>query len=312
MALPVAGFFAAASPPPQEPAAPPPAAPQPGAPPAAETTAAEAPAAAPATAAPPLVLEHTEVRTLASRHAGVGYKLYVGLPESYAESDERYPVVYLLDADYSFLLARNITQHLSQRDDLDEVLLVGIAYDGPLRYRLNRTRDYTPTHVPTGGYGPEYQKVSGGGESFRRFLAEELQPFIDRTYRTRPGETTLVGHSYGGLFGTWVLLTEPELFSRYILVSPSLWYDDHLPLRLEAELAERRDSLPARVYFCVGSREVNSQRDMIADLRRFTARLEERGYEGLELRVEVFDDETHNSVFPTGLGRGLRYVHRGR
>lgn len=265
----------------------------------------------------PVVLPRTEVRRLASAANGVEYRLYVSLPPGYGEDgDARYPVLYLLDADYSFAIAKNVTEHLSDRDHLVETILVGVAYGGPLRYRLNRTRDYTPTHVPRlpadFGYQEEYQKASGGGPAFRRFLAEELVPFVDREYRTVPGDRTLVGHSYGGLFGAWVLVTSPDLFTRYLLVSPSLWYDDHLLDRLEARRAAGHRRLPARVYLAVGSRERNDRRSMVADLEAFAARLRGRGYEGLELETDVFEEDTHNSVFPMALTRGVRYLFEGR
>jgi hypothetical protein len=214
----------------------------------------------------------------------------------------------MLDADYSFAIARNIVEHLTDRDDLPEMILVGIAYDGPLRYRLNRTRDYTPTFVPDDGYGPEYQKHSGGGPDFRAFIKNELIPFMDANYRTRD-ERTFVGHSYGGLFGSWVMFTEPELFDHYILVSPSLWYDNRLIFRLESEYASKHKQLSAKVYFTVGSHEWNSRRNMVTDLRDFTTQVRAHAYSELKIAMKVMEDETHNSVFPAGLSDGLRYLY---
>lgn len=264
----------------------------------------------PAVEGAPVSLPRTETRLLRSDAVGAGYKLYVSLPRDYAGGDGAYAVVYLLDADYSFAIARNIVEHLADRNNIRPLILVGIAYDGPDRYRLNRTRDYTPTSVPTGGYGAEYQKVSGGAPAFRRFLERELIPFIDAEYRTT-GERALVGHSYGGLFASWVMLTEPALFSRYIVASPSLWYDDHYMAGVEGDFARTHDDLPARAFFGVGSREVNDSIDMVSDLDAFTDRLRSRGFPSLKLTAVTFDDETHNSVFPALLGKGLRYVFEG-
>lgn len=263
-------------------------------------------------APPPVHLPRTEVRHLPStRVEGVVYRLYVSLPRGYAESSDRYPVVYLLDADYSFAIARNVVEHLADRDRMRWAILVGIAYDGPPRYREHRTRDYTPVHVPTGGYGPEYQRLSGGGPAFRRFLAEELVPFVDRTYRTT-GERGLVGHSYGGLFGAWVAFTTPSLFDHYLLVSPSLWYDDRRIFETEEAWASERDSLATTLYLAVGSREGNHQRDMVGDLRELARRVERRGYPGLSTHAEVLDGETHDSVFPRALSNGLRTIFGSR
>lgn len=265
----------------------------------------------------PIVVDRSETFRLESKHTGVSYVLSVALPFSYAESDDRYPTLYLLDNHYSLLIARNIVDHMSDRGDLPEIVLVGVGYDGPTQrssdaYRLNRTRDYTPTYSPRGGYGERYQKVSGGGPRFLDFLAEELVPAIDSRYRTQPGDRALVGHSYGGLFTVYALLTRPQLFRRYIAVSPSLWYEDHWIFGVERELAESKAELPARLYLSVGSREHNASIDMVGDLEELSRRLRASGYSGLQFESQVLDDETHNSVFPRALSNGLRYVFEGR
>ena len=259
----------------------------------------------------PVVLPNTEQRLLRSSAEDIGYKLYVSLPKGYRESNRTFPTVYLLDADYSFAIARNVVEHLSDRGHLTQAILVGIAYDGPDAYRMNRTRDYTPTHSPTGGYGPEYQAVSGGGPAFRQFIAADLIPFVEREYRVSD-RRVLVGHSYGGLFATWVAMTAPQLFAGYIIVSPSLWYDDGMMFDVEEREAAARHDLPVRIFLTVGSHEINNQHDMVADLRRFAAVLEGRGYPGLALDWSVADDETHNSVFPRAVSDGLRFVLQGR
>jgi len=260
---------------------------------------------------PPVSLPNTELRALSSVTTGIGYKLYVSLPGDYEATGRSYPVVYLLDADYSFAVARNMVEHLSDRGHLKQAILVGIAYDGPDAYRMNRTRDYTPTYVPTGGYGAAYQTVSGGGPSFLDFIVTELVPFVAREYRAS-SERYLVGHSYGGLFATWTALTAPDFFDGYVIVSPSLWYDEGMIFDLEERVAESRIDWPVRLYLTVGSREINQQHDMVADLRRLAATLEGREYARLRLAWDVAEGETHNSVFPRALSNGLRFVLEGR
>ncbi len=257
-----------------------------------------------AAAPPPLSLPDTEVRFLTAKANGIPYKLYVSLPPGYATSGKSYPVLYLLDADYSFPIARGIVQHMSDRSRLRQIILVGVAYDGPERYRLNRTRDYTPKFAPDGGYGPEYQKVSGGGPKFLAFLRDELIPWVDKTYRTIPGDRGISGHSYGGLFANWVLLTAPGTFSRYIIVSPSLWYSGRFMFDLEKHAAAGKG---ARVYLAVGGREGNAQRDMVQDLVQMAKALNAR----YAVKHEVFDDEHHDSVFPTAVSRGIRFTFEG-
>ncbi len=270
---------------------------------------------APESAPERVMVERASVHTLHSRETGADYRILVSVPQGYDTARRSYPVVYLLDAHYSFLVARNVTDHLSERAHLPQVVVVGVGYPGETdhgspSYRLNRTRDYTPSFSPTGGYGPEYQKVSGGGPRFAAFLEQELIPFISAHYRVKD-DRTLVGHSYGGLFACWLLLDRPSLFGRLIAVSPSLWYDEHLPDRLLAARPASRE-WPARAYLAVGSLEINQDHDMVADLKGWSAKLDQKADGRLALRAEVLDGETHNSVFPRALSNGLRYVFEGR
>jgi predicted alpha/beta superfamily hydrolase len=267
-----------------------------------------------AAADPPYTLPRTEVRRLHSDSVGLAYQLYVSLPRDYAASQRRYPLLVTLDADYAFPLAHAVVEHFVDRGDLPPMIVVSIAHAGARddlqEYRRHRTRDYTPTHTLRGGYGPAMQRYSGGGANFRAFIAAELFPFLEAAYRLQPGDRTLVGHSYGGLFGTYVLLTRPELFSGYVLVSPSLWYDGKLAFRLERTYAAGHDRLAARVFLAVGAHEnpPATRLAMVDDLAELERRLRARGYRELAHRSHVFPDETHNSVFTAALTRGLLYV----
>lgn len=260
-------------------------------------------------AAKPYTVPNTEIIALRSRQTGAAYQIFVALPSDYRTSNKTYPVVYMLDADYSFALVRNIVQHFVEREDLPPMILVAVAYPGAASdrvvYRKNRTRDYTPAYAPDGGYGAEYQKVSGGGPKFRAFLASELIPLIERRYRADAQDRTLIGHSYGGLFGTYVLFTQPKLFKRYIIVSPSLWYSNRIALTMEEAASASGVRPNARVFFAVGSLE---NRPMVDDLDELVAKLRSRNNRDLVVRHRVFEGETHNSVFPGAVTRGLLSV----
>ncbi|MFM9863926.1 MAG: alpha/beta hydrolase [Micropepsaceae bacterium] len=264
--------------------------------------------------AKPYTIPNTEVIALRSQQTGVTYELFVALPSDYRTSKQSYPVVYMLDADYAFALVRNIVQHFVEREDLPPVILVAIAYPGAAgdraTYRKNRTRDYTPAYAPDGGYGAEYQKVSGGGPKFRAFIASELIPLIERRYRAAAQDRTIIGHSYGGLFATYVLLTQPALFKRYIIVSPSLWYANRIALTMEDKAAAAGQKPEARVFFAVGSFEnqPGANRSMVDDLTELVEELKSRNNRNLIVRYRVFDGETHNSVFPGAVTRGLLSV----
>lgn len=151
----------------------------------------------------------------------------VYLPASYPQSGKSYPVIYLLDgsADEDFIHMVGLIQFgsFSWIQMVPESILVGIG-------NVDRKHDFTfPTHntkdqadFPT----------TGGSAQFIRFLEQELQPLISTNYRTT-AEKTLIGQSLGGLLATEVLFKHPHLFDRYLIVSPSLWWDDESLLKVE-------------------------------------------------------------------------------
>jgi predicted alpha/beta superfamily hydrolase len=260
----------------------------------------------------PYSLPNTEVLPLASEATGQDYRIYVSLPKNYSKSDLSYPVVFLLDADYSFAIGHNIVEHLSDRGDLPDMILVAIGYNGASQdkttYRLNRMRDYSPTFNLRGGYGPSINKVSGGGPAFSEFLRTELLPFIANRYRTDSDRSALVGHSMGGMFATYVLLDNPQLFANYIVVSPSLWWDGYHGLTMERSFANNHRDLEARVFFSVGSLEEEPMRPMVSTLKSFANSLENRGYPSLSTHLQIEQAEDHNTIFPQALTHGLLFV----
>jgi predicted alpha/beta superfamily hydrolase len=265
--------------------------------------------AAAAARAKPYTLPNTQVFDLHSQQTGGDYQIYVATPPGYPEPGKHYPVVYALDADYSFALTRNIIQHFVEREGLPPMILVSIAYPGAATdrdlYKLTRTRDYTPMFVRTGGYGLEFQKVSGGAPKFKAFLASELFPFIERKFAADPNDRTIVGHSYGGLFATYLLLTEPSMYNRYVIVSPSLWYSERIAFQMEEAASARGEPAKANVFLSVGALENPA---MPNDLSDFYNRLKARNRPGLKLTLKIFEDERHDSVFPAAVTRGLRTV----
>ena len=256
----------------------------------------------------PVTWRSAEVKTLASDAVeGMEYKIVVTLPGGYADSTERYPVVYYLDAWYMAGGIEETYRWLRAFDDIPPLILVGISFqaDGGQALYL-RARDYVPTEVSPEDMSPYYASVtpaSGGASEFLKFIKDELIPFVEGGYRVDPTDRGLLGYSHGGLFSSWVLFNAPELFQRYLIGSPSSDWDDYVVLDDEAAYAERSSSLPARVFLSIGGEEDRTGFD------RLKKRLESRGYEGLELTTMVFEDETHTSAIPGTYSRAFRILY---
>lgn len=248
-------------------------------------------------------LDHTEQFTLKSAIAGETFQIKVSLPRAYDPTEGTYPVLYVTDAETNFGGVSYIVQRLIKDELIPEIIVVGVAYgtDYDTFYAL-RSRDLTPTELPNlrpGGVA----LPTGAADAFRSFLEHELFPAIEDRYRTEPGDRALYGHSYGGLFGSYVFLTRPELFQRYLLLSPSLWYDDELMLR---EAGSRVvDITSTALYMAAGELEGRIDDEVLA----FRDSLAVRNVENLRLEVEVLDNETHRTVFGRGITNGLRFIY---
>ena len=226
-----------------------------------------------------------EVLTFPSQVLGQERVLNVRLPDGYADSSLAYPVIYVLDGgtNEDFPHTAGLVQFLNMYGLVPQSIVVGIANNGRSRYH-----DFTgPTESDSDKvWIPTY----GGSEAFIRFLAEEVQPLVQLKYRTN-GRRTLIGQSLGGLLGTEVLFTRPELFDDYILVSPSLWWNN-------GELAAQADAwvkahaaLPKRVFMASARDDAMMQPQIDAVAKAFKG-----ARSPLEFHYEHFPQESHMTI----------------
>lgn len=247
--------------------------------------------------------------------SGRAYQVFVNLPASYeSEPQRRYPVLYVTDADYAFPIARQVSRRLNgEGPKIEEFILVGLSYARGDGGGDSRGRDYTPT---ANGPRSASSKLHGGGGAYQAYLRDQVMPFVAGRFRTDPARSYFLGHSYGGLLGAQILLTEPSMFAGYVLGSPSLWFDQRHMFGVEKAYAQAHRDLPAKVYIYVGEYEAarpgdprfNASVDMVGDARAFESALKSRDYPGLVLKTEVLPDEDHLSVAPRGLTHGLKFL----
>ncbi|HMQ47287.1 MAG TPA: alpha/beta hydrolase-fold protein [Saprospiraceae bacterium] len=185
-----------------------------------------------------------ETVTIASEILQENRVLNIYLPEGYGKDTLRkYPLIYLLDGsmDEDFLHVVGLVQFgsFSWINMVPESIVVGIS-------NVDRKRDFT---FPTRN---EQDKATfpttGGSEKFRAFLEKELIPFVADHYRTA-AQRTIIGQSLGGLLAAEILFKQPDLFDHYVIVSPSLWWDDESLLDLMPMKTRSRKS----IYIAVGN-----------------------------------------------------------
>lgn len=266
---------------------------------------------------------------LRSEHVGDEFKIFVGhCGESSGGAPT--PVLYVGDANGLFASAVDIVRLMQQSAHLPHMLVVGIGYrmGGIADTDVIRSRDFTPTHDEL--YTTVFPEctTTGGAPQFLAFIRDELQPWVAANYNVDPDDSAYFGHSFGGLFGTWVMLTEPSTFRGYGIGSPSLWWHGNMMFEYERQYSKTHDDLPARAFFGIGALEDHAGRlheasrlpadaqtvagiryiDMVADTVRLVSTLRRRRYPSLRIESAIFPDEFHITVAHLNLSRSLRYL----
>jgi len=224
--------------------------------------------------------------------------LNIYLPEGYSpDSSTTYPVIYLLDgsANEDFIHIVGIVQFLNMVKSLPKSIVIGIA-------NIDRRRDFTfPTTIEQ---DKKDYPTTGGSTKFMAFIEKELQPFIQKKYKTNTTKT-IIGQSLGGLFATEVLLKKPYLFDNYMIVSPSLWWDNESLLTIAPRLLANQPDKKTRVYISVGK----EGKEMEEDARQLAQILHASDKSNLQLNFLPLPDETHLTILHNSIYKGFEVLY---
>lgn len=263
-----------------------------------------------------------EHHILKSKNVDQSYEVTVLQPISKPDGSERFPVLYAPDGDYFRSIAEGTAQ-LMQGADVRRFIVVTIGYpevEYGLQSDVLRQRDLTPTRMMERENRPllpiegvvdiKSGKKSGGAREFLAFIREELMPFIDGKYPTLPDDRAYFGDSYGGLFGLYVLFNQPDSFQRYIIGSPSIWYDNEVILKQAHVYIDSGKPINAKVFIAGGDQEGNSpEYNMVTNFYRLHGLLSSAKIPGLELSFHIFPGETHSTVPALNYIRGVREIY---
>jgi predicted alpha/beta superfamily hydrolase len=244
-----------------------------------------------------------ETVTIQSKILGEERTILVSTPPAYDQSSQRYPVLYMTDGGAHLTHTRGTVDFLARLGLMPQVIVVGVN-------NTDRTRDLTPTHVASRTIdGRVFESpTSGGASKFLDFFEQELFPFVDAQYRTVPLRL-FTGHSFGGLFALHALFTRPDMFSAVLSVSPSLNWDEGLPLRQANSFLDGRDELNVTIFVAMADEEEGDPAPTRLD--RLEKTLSEADADGFEFAVMRMPDENHGSVVLRAHYWGLRKVFEG-
>ena len=224
--------------------------------------------------------------------------LNIYLPSGYSpDSAANYPVIYLLDgsAHEDFLHIAGLVQFMNMYELLPKSIVVGIA-------NVDRYRDFT--HPTTDPEDLKALPAGGGSEKFINFLEKELQPFIEKNYKTN-GQKTIIGQSMGGLLATEILLKKPYLFDDYIIVSPSLWWDKQSLVNQADAIFKANMDLKKKVFVSLGKEHpvMHEVADKLVDA------IKNSGNENITLFYEPILDEGHATILHIAVYNAFRMMN---
>ncbi|HEY4197224.1 MAG TPA: alpha/beta hydrolase-fold protein [Mucilaginibacter sp.] len=243
--------------------------------------------------------------------------LWVHLPKGNNGQNQRYPVVYLLDAEEHFRL---FTWMIKQVDGADgkrlfpDMIVVGIL-------NSKRARDLTPTRsiINHEGGNEDAFSASGEGEKFISFIEKELIPHIDSNYPASP-KRILIGHSLAGLATINIMLNHTEMFDGYVASDPSMWWDNKMMLSRASKVLKEQRFNGKGLYVSIANtmaadmviQEVKSDRspktNHIRCILELTEILENNVGNGLRFEYKYYKEHGHNAVPDVTMFDGLHFL----
>jgi predicted alpha/beta superfamily hydrolase len=233
--------------------------------------------------------------------------LNIYLPEGYKQNDTtKYPVIYLVDgsADEDFIHIVGLV-HFNSFEWINQVpksIVVGIA-------TVDRRRDFTfPTQIEA---DKKAYPTSGHSDKFISFIEKELQPYIDKKYNTNESKT-IIGQSLGGLLATEILFVKPQLFNKYIIVSPSLWWDDGSILKQNATILDYTFTQQTDVYIGVGKEGLTPTeipRVMEVDANLLTEKIKGTKSKNVKVFFDYLPQENHATIMHQAVSNAFRLLY---
>lgn len=246
-----------------------------------------------------------QINEIRSRELNETRLLNIYLPEGYNARDTvRYPVIYLLDgsADEDFIHIVGLVQFNSFEwvDQVPKSIVVGIA-------TVDRRRDFTfPTTIEK---DKKAYPTTGHSDRFIAFISRELQPYIQANYKTNSSKT-IIGQSLGGLLATEILVRKPALFTKYIIVSPSLWWNNGSLLNQSVPNFSNTD-----VYIAVGKEGLTPTtipRVMEVDANLLADKISSLNYKNVAVHFDYLPLENHATILHQAVSNSFKFLYPKR
>ena len=227
---------------------------------------------------------------------GANYTIKVALPDNFNPASHKYATVYVLDGEENFDFVAVNCKKISNDLSTPNVLVVSIGYGN------DRTVDYTPTKAAEG---------KGGVDKFMQFIKEELIPKMERDYGadTLRKNRIILGHSFGGLAAAYAFTNYNNVFGNYLMLSPSIWYDNEILLHLEKEYRNTNKNNHQLVFMGLGELENGGR--MLAPFEAFFQCLK-NNYPDIQITHHLEPHLDHRGSENPNIINGLNFYFKNR
>ena len=185
---------------------------------------------------------------------GKNRQIRVILPDDYATSAIKYPVLYMFDGQNLFNSEESFTgttwevrealETLLAKGELEPMILVGIDHAED-----KRMTEYSPWDLEFADH-----HIEGEGHIFAEFLIDQLIPQLEETFPIQSDQAgrTLAGSSMGALITVYMAMTYPDYFGHYGVFSLCSWISQEAFMGFLKQVAK----VPRAAFFVqVGTRE---------------------------------------------------------
>lgn len=227
-----------------------------------------------------------------SKILGENRTIRIHLPKNYRKSKKKYPVIYLLDGEWSFDKCKMVVNTLYGDGEIPDVIITAINNIS----METRLRDFYQTRVS------KYPS-SGGADQFLSFIKNEFITYVDNHYRTT-SHRVLFGHSSGGYLVVYALLKIPGAFDGFIASSPGLSWDNEVLVKKATNYLQNCEGLKKFLFIAIGS---NDYPTYLKALGNFIPLLKTKAPAQLSWKYRYYKNEDHETTPDRSLPDGLKH-----
>lgn len=225
---------------------------------------------------------NAEKRILKSEVLNSDRLLFIYLPNDYdKDTTKTYPVHYLTDAPTTSNIYFDLLRLHSINNNAPQSIVVGLSSD-------NRNYNLFPEK---------------GAKKYMEFISREVIPFIEGNYKTNSFKA-LSGHSLGGDFVIYSMISRPNLFNAYIAGSPG-------PIEPILELVDNIDSdfnISAYTYFysSIGSLDYTDTSAFNLFRKKFSSKINDK----VDYYCDIHNGENHISNIVINYQTGITKLYQ--